>query len=183
MNSRKRVPISVFFMQGSEKKMSTIYIVGGAGCGDPGLITVKGKEILDRADVLIYAGSLVNPELVDACPATEKYDSWGGMKLADMTDIMIAAAQSGKTVVRLHSGGDPHSTAPSSSRWISCTPQTLTSNAFPASHRSSGGRPRPLASSILSKGGCPNRSSSPGPPERHWTRTRSRNSRPSERRW
>ncbi len=91
-------------MQGSEKKMPTIYIVG-AGCGDPGLITVKGKEILDRADVLIYAGSLVNPELVAACPATEKYDSWG-MKLAEMTDIMIAAAQNGKTVVRLHSG-DP----------------------------------------------------------------------------
>ncbi|KAF1076383.1 cobalt-precorrin-4/precorrin-4 C(11)-methyltransferase [Methanogenium sp. MK-MG] len=84
--------------------MPTIYIVG-AGCGDPGLITVKGKEILDRANVLIYAGSLVNPELVDACPAAEKYDSWG-MRLAEMTDIMIAAAQSGKTVVRLHSG-DP----------------------------------------------------------------------------
>jgi len=84
--------------------MPTLYIVG-AGCGDPGLITVKGKEILDRADVLIYAGSLVNPQLVDACPATAKYDSWG-MKLAEMTDIMIAAANAGKTVVRLHSG-DP----------------------------------------------------------------------------
>ncbi|WFN35629.1 cobalt-precorrin-4/precorrin-4 C(11)-methyltransferase [Methanogenium sp. S4BF] len=84
--------------------MPTIYIVG-AGCGDPGLITVKGKALLDRADLLIYAGSLVNPELVAACPAAEKYDSWG-MKLAEMTDLMIEAAQSGKTVVRLHSG-DP----------------------------------------------------------------------------
>lgn len=84
--------------------MQKIYIVG-AGCGAPDLITVRGKAILDRADVLIYAGSLVNPELVESCPAAEKYDSWG-MKLAEMTDIMIAAAKDGKTVVRLHSG-DP----------------------------------------------------------------------------
>ena len=84
--------------------MPKIYIVG-AGCGAPDLITVRGKAILDKADVLIYAGSLVNPELVHACPAAEKYDSWG-MKLAEMTEIMIAAAKDGKTVVRLHSG-DP----------------------------------------------------------------------------
>ncbi|MBP2132752.1 precorrin-4/cobalt-precorrin-4 C11-methyltransferase [Methanomicrobium sp. W14] len=84
--------------------MYTVYIVG-AGCGDPELITVKGKKLLDKADVLIYAGSLVNPALVDECPAEEKYDSWG-MKLEVMTKIMADAAKSGKTVVRLHSG-DP----------------------------------------------------------------------------
>lgn len=84
--------------------MPKVYIVG-AGCGDPGLITVRGKELLDRADLLIYAGSLVNPVLVDDCPAPEKYDSWG-MKLGEMTDLMIKAAKEGKTVVRLHSG-DP----------------------------------------------------------------------------
>ena len=84
--------------------MPKVYIVG-AGCGDPGLITVKGKELLDKADVLIYAGSLVNSQLVDECPAAEKYDSWG-MKLEVMTDIMIRAARERKNVVRLHSG-DP----------------------------------------------------------------------------
>ena len=84
--------------------MENVYIVG-AGCGDPDLITVKGKKLLDRADVLIYAGSLVNPVLVKDCPAKEKYDSWG-MKLEEMTKIMADAAKSGKTVVRLHSG-DP----------------------------------------------------------------------------
>jgi precorrin-4/cobalt-precorrin-4 C11-methyltransferase len=84
--------------------MPKIYIVG-AGCGDPGLITVKGKDLLDRADLLVYAGSLVNPELVKNCPAEEKYDSWG-MKLEEMTEIMAKAAIEGKTVVRLHSG-DP----------------------------------------------------------------------------
>ncbi|WOF15829.1 cobalt-precorrin-4/precorrin-4 C(11)-methyltransferase [Methanoplanus sp. FWC-SCC4] len=81
-----------------------VYIVG-AGCGDPELITVKGKKILDKADVLIYAGSLVNPELVEDCPAPEKFDSWG-MKLEDMTQKMVDSAKSGLCVVRLHSG-DP----------------------------------------------------------------------------
>lgn len=84
--------------------MNKIYIVG-AGCGDPDLITVKGKKLLENADVLIYAGSLVNPILVEECPAKEKYDSWG-MKLEEMTNIMIDAVKNGKTVVRLHSG-DP----------------------------------------------------------------------------
>ncbi|MBN2734007.1 MAG: precorrin-4 C(11)-methyltransferase [Methanomicrobiaceae archaeon] len=84
--------------------MKKIYIVG-AGCGDPDLITVKGKKLLENADVLIYAGSLVNPILVEECPAKEKYDSWG-MKLEEMTNIMIDAVKNGKTVVRLHSG-DP----------------------------------------------------------------------------
>ncbi|WFN37685.1 cobalt-precorrin-4/precorrin-4 C(11)-methyltransferase [Methanomicrobium antiquum] len=84
--------------------MNEVYIVG-AGCGDPDLITVKGKKLLDMADILIYAGSLVNPVLVENCPASEKYDSWG-MKLEEMTKIMSEGAKSGKIVVRLHSG-DP----------------------------------------------------------------------------
>ncbi len=84
--------------------MNKVYIVG-AGCGDPELITVKGKKLLDRAEVLIYAGSLVNPVLVDECPAAEKYDSWK-MKLSEITKIMSDAAKAGKVVIRLHSG-DP----------------------------------------------------------------------------
>jgi len=86
------------------KNMKKIYIVG-AGPGDPGLITVKGRELLEKADLLIYAGSLVNPELVELSSATEKYDSWG-MKLSEMVDLMAEAVNAGKTVVRLHSG-DP----------------------------------------------------------------------------
>jgi precorrin-4/cobalt-precorrin-4 C11-methyltransferase len=84
--------------------MGTVYIVG-AGPGDPGLITVKGMELLKRADVLVYAGSLVNPSLVEASPAPVKRDSWG-MKLAEIVTVMADAAREGKTVVRLHSG-DP----------------------------------------------------------------------------
>jgi precorrin-4/cobalt-precorrin-4 C11-methyltransferase len=77
----------------------------GAGPGDPELITVKGRALLDRADVLLYAGSLVNPALVASSPAPEKVDSWG-MHLDDMVSLMAGRVMKGKTVVRLHSG-DP----------------------------------------------------------------------------
>jgi precorrin-4/cobalt-precorrin-4 C11-methyltransferase len=75
----------------------------GAGPGDPELITVKGRGLLDRADVLIYAGSLVNPALITSSPAAEKVDSWG-MHLDDMVALMADRVLKGKTVVRLHSG-------------------------------------------------------------------------------
>ncbi|NYT05174.1 MAG: precorrin-4 C(11)-methyltransferase [Methanomicrobiales archaeon] len=84
--------------------MKKVYIVG-AGPGDPGLITVKGQELLDTADLLVYAGSLVNPVLVNRCPAAEKVDSWG-MKLHEIVGKMASAVAAGKQVVRLHSG-DP----------------------------------------------------------------------------
>jgi precorrin-4/cobalt-precorrin-4 C11-methyltransferase len=90
-------------MQGNDDK-NVIWFVG-AGPGDPELITVKGKALLDRADLLLYAGSLVNPELVAASRAGEKVDSWG-MHLDAMVALMADRVRSGKTVVRLHSG-DP----------------------------------------------------------------------------
>jgi precorrin-4/cobalt-precorrin-4 C11-methyltransferase len=77
----------------------------GAGPGDPELITVKGRALLDRADVLLYAGSLVNPALVASSPAPEKVDSWG-MHLDDLVALMADRVNREKTVVRLHSG-DP----------------------------------------------------------------------------
>lgn len=75
----------------------------GAGAGDPELITVKGRNLLDKADVLIYAGSLVNPELVASSPAPEKVDSWN-RNLDEIVSLMIDRARNGKRVVRLHSG-------------------------------------------------------------------------------
>jgi precorrin-4/cobalt-precorrin-4 C11-methyltransferase len=77
----------------------------GAGPGDPDLITVKGLSLLKDADVLIYAGSLVNPVLIDRSDAKTKLDSWG-RDLEELVMAMESAARSGKTVVRLHSG-DP----------------------------------------------------------------------------
>ena len=84
--------------------MNKIWFIG-AGPGDPDLITVKGRRLLDSADILIYAGSLVNPDLVASAPASEKYDS-NGMSLEEMVPIMVRGIREGKTVVRLHSG-DP----------------------------------------------------------------------------
>lgn len=77
----------------------------GAGPGDPELITVKGRALLDRADLLLYAGSLVSPAIVASSPAPEKVDSWG-MHLDDMVSLMADRVNQGKVVVRLHSG-DP----------------------------------------------------------------------------
>jgi len=77
----------------------------GAGPGAPDLITVRGRQLLEDADLLVYAGSLVNPELVRVSGATVKIDSHG-LKLGDIVDAMARAASTGKRVVRLHSG-DP----------------------------------------------------------------------------
>jgi precorrin-4/cobalt-precorrin-4 C11-methyltransferase len=74
----------------------------GAGPGDPELITVKGRKALDNADVVVYAGSLVNPELLRGIKA-EILDS-ASMDLEEIIAVMIRAAESGKSVVRLHTG-------------------------------------------------------------------------------
>ena len=88
-----------------ENNQNNVIWFVGAGPGDPELITVKGKALLDRADVLLFAGSLVNPVMVASSPAAEKVDSWG-MHLDDMVALMADRVRKGKTVVRLHSG-DP----------------------------------------------------------------------------
>jgi precorrin-4/cobalt-precorrin-4 C11-methyltransferase len=77
----------------------------GAGPGDPELITVRGLTLLKNADVLIYAGSLVNPALIDQSPAEYKINSWG-MHLEELVNAMELPAKDGKNVIRLHSG-DP----------------------------------------------------------------------------
>jgi len=80
-----------------------IYFVG-AGPGDPELITVKGHKLIEEADLIIYAGSLVNPELLDGLKA-ELVDS-SQLSLERTTELMLQALRSGKRVIRLHSG-DP----------------------------------------------------------------------------
>jgi precorrin-4/cobalt-precorrin-4 C11-methyltransferase len=84
--------------------MACVYFVG-AGPGDPDLITIRGRALLERADVLIYTGSLVNPELVAMAPARVKMDSHG-MKLEEIVAAMVGHSKAGLLVVRLHSG-DP----------------------------------------------------------------------------
>ena len=74
----------------------------GAGPGDPELITVKGRKLLDAADVVIYAGSLVNPALLQGIGA-QIHDS-ASMNLDEIVAVMEKAVKDGKTVVRLHTG-------------------------------------------------------------------------------
>jgi precorrin-4 C11-methyltransferase len=82
-----------------------IYFVG-AGTGAVDLITVRGKRLLQTADVVIYAGSLVNPELLrDTKDGCAVYNS-AQMTLEEVVAVMRRAEQSGKTTVRLHTG-DP----------------------------------------------------------------------------
>lgn len=78
----------------------------GAGPGDPELITVKGARLLGESDLVVYAGSLVDRELVRAhAPGAEVYDS-SSMTLEETTATMAEAVLAGKRVVRLHTG-DP----------------------------------------------------------------------------
>ena len=76
----------------------------GAGCGATDLITLRGKRLIEQADVLIYAGSLVNPELLNyASPNCEIHNS-AFMTLEEVISVMERSRE--KNVVRLHTG-DP----------------------------------------------------------------------------
>lgn len=80
-----------------------VYFVG-AGAGDPELLTIKGKRLIDNADVVIYAGSLVNPAVLsDVKPECVIYDS-AGMTLEEVLNVMRDAEAQGKTTVRVHTG-------------------------------------------------------------------------------
>ena len=92
-----------------------IYFIG-AGPGDPELITVKGKRLIDEADIIIYAGSLVNPQVLSgARPEAEIYNS-ATMNLEEVLDVMKRGVAAGKKVsasipkIRLV-------TAPTGNRW------------------------------------------------------------------
>lgn len=76
----------------------------GAGSGAADLITVRGARLLREADVVIWAGSLVNPELLrDTKPGCEIHDS-ARMTLEQVLAVIRAAEAAGKTTVRLHTG-------------------------------------------------------------------------------
>ena len=78
----------------------------GAGSGAPDLITVRGKNFLEQADVIIYAGSLVNPQLLEyKKEGCQVYNS-AKMTLEEVLDVMFDAEEKGLTTVRLHTG-DP----------------------------------------------------------------------------
>ena len=92
----------------SMNKTATVYLVG-AGPGDAGLLTLRGAELLRRADVVIY-DQLVNPELLRHAPGTAELIPRGKrqeVSQEQLNALMIAKARAGKCVVRLK-GGDPY---------------------------------------------------------------------------
>src|SRR5882757_9112524 len=93
------------------KAKGTVYLVG-AGPGDAGLLTLRGAELLARADVVVY-DALVNPDLLRLAPAAAE-KIFGGKRAKDhaipqdeLNQLLVRLAQDGKCVVRLK-GGDPY---------------------------------------------------------------------------
>ncbi len=82
---------------------NSIYFVG-AGPGDPELITVKGRRLLQEADVIVYTGSLVPAALLEGLEG-EIHNS-AGLNLEEVLHILTSSWKEGKRVVRLHTG-DP----------------------------------------------------------------------------
>ena len=80
-----------------------VYFVG-AGCGAKDLITVRGMRLLEEADVIIYAGSLVNPELLEYAKENAEIHNSALMTLEEIIEVIKTAEECGKTTVRLHTG-------------------------------------------------------------------------------
>ncbi len=82
-----------------------VYFIG-AGPGDPDLITVKGRELLKKADLIIYAGSLVSSEHMTVCKKEAKIYNSAGMTLEEVIHTISQYDGDDKVIVRLHTG-DP----------------------------------------------------------------------------
>lgn len=80
-----------------------VYFVG-AGAGAADLITVRGMRLLGQADVIIYAGSLVNPELLGYAGKKAEIHNSARLTLEEVLELMQRAEAQGKTTVRLHTG-------------------------------------------------------------------------------
>lgn len=90
----------------SQIKMNGNIVFVGAGPGDPELITVKGYKALESADRVIYAGSLVNPELLKICRTGTHFHDSAHLTLEEVLELMYEGTKNGETIVRLHTG-DP----------------------------------------------------------------------------
>ncbi|MCI9359867.1 MAG: precorrin-4 C(11)-methyltransferase [Hungatella sp.] len=80
-----------------------VYFVG-AGSGAADLITVRGMRLLEQADIIIYAGSLVNPQVLDYGKETARKYNSAKMTLEEVLDVMKEGERTGKMTVRLHTG-------------------------------------------------------------------------------
>jgi precorrin-4/cobalt-precorrin-4 C11-methyltransferase len=84
--------------------VSEVFFVG-CGPGDPELITVKAKKLIQKADVVVYSGSLIPPAILKLCKKGKLYDA-AGLVREEIFDILYKNAKKEKLVVRLHDG-DP----------------------------------------------------------------------------
>ena len=84
--------------------MSKVFFVG-CGPGDPDLITVKAKKLLQKADVVVYSGSLIPEQIMKMCKKAKTFDA-AKLVREEIFDILRKNAKKGKNVVRLHDG-DP----------------------------------------------------------------------------
>ncbi len=85
--------------------MVRVYFVG-AGPGDPDLITVKGRKIVERADIIIYAGSLVNPEIIGCAKKDAVIYNSANMYLEEVIQVIVDGFLAGRVIARVHTG-DP----------------------------------------------------------------------------
>ena len=88
-----------------KKLKPSVYIVG-AGPGNPDLLTVRAQNILENADVILFADSLVPAEILHLCKSDAEIIRTANKTLEDIVPVMIQKVRSHKSVVRLHSG-DP----------------------------------------------------------------------------
>lgn len=86
-------------------RVGKVYFIG-AGPGDPELLTLKGKRIIEEADVIIYADSLVNPEICRFARAGAQIHRSSSLALEEIVALMVEAVREGQTVARVHTG-DP----------------------------------------------------------------------------
>ncbi|AXI25741.1 cobalt-precorrin-4 C(11)-methyltransferase [Methanofervidicoccus sp. A16] len=86
--------------------MTRKVIIVGAGPGDPELITLKGKKAIEEADIIVYAGSLVNREILKYNKKNAKIYNSATMDLEEIVKVMVEGVEKGLKVVRLHTG-DP----------------------------------------------------------------------------
>ena len=82
-----------------------VYFIGG-GPGDPELLTLKAKRIIESADLVLYADSLVHPDIADFANPQAQVVGSKGLTLGEIMELTLAAAKEGKTVARIQSG-DP----------------------------------------------------------------------------
>ncbi len=99
------MPVSIHSQEDMSTLLPAVYIVG-AGPGDPELLTVKAQKLIEKADVLVYANSLVPTQILSAIRPTAEKIATANMTLESIVPLMVERVRAGKSVVRLHSG-DP----------------------------------------------------------------------------